>query len=120
MRDILKFVNPEKIRADEGKEFQESFGKLLKEKGIKFETRVPKYHHNYLGPLDNKVRFIEQLLFKFMYAQELNPEDAHDPSTIQVKFLQQVEDYYNNKVQPKLGMSPQKAFKLKVMKHKKL
>ena len=80
---------------------------------------MPKYHHNYLGPLDNKVEFIEQLLFKFMDAQELNPEDANYPSTIWVRFLQQVKDYYNNKVQPKLGMSPQEAFKLKVMKPKK-
>ena len=117
MKDILKFVSPEEIYSDAGNEFKASFKKLLEEKEIKFKTEVTKYHHGFTGPLDNKVKIIEKLLFKFMDVQELN--DDSKVSKIWVKALQKVAEYYNNKVTRRLGMSPSQAMKEKILTPKR-
>ena len=110
MTDILKVVKPREIYADAGTEFKGAFKKLLEEHSIKFKQEVTKYHHGFTGPVDIVIKNITKRLFKRMDAQELhNPKEA---STLWVRFLQQEVDYHNNRVKPKIGMSPMKAMKL--------
>ena len=110
MTDILKVVKPQEIYADAGTEFKGAFKKLLDEHGIKFKTEITKYHHGFTGLVDIVVKNITKRLFKRMDAQELrNPKEA---STLCVRFLQQEVEYHNNRVKPKIGMSPAKAMKL--------
>lgn len=117
MTDILKVVKPEEIYADAGNEFKGAFKKLLDEHNIKFKTEVTKYHHGFTGPVDIVIRNITKRLFKRMDAQELhNPKEV---STLWVRFLQQEVAYHNDRVKPKIGMSPAKAFKLEKVLLKK-
>ena len=60
--------------------------------------------------MDIVIKNITKRLYKHMDAQELrNPKEA---STLWVRFIQQEVEYHNNRVKPKIGMSPAKAMKL--------
>jgi hypothetical protein len=110
MKDMLKVVHPKEMYADKGTEFKADFKKLLIEQDIEFKTEITKYWHGFTGPVDVIIRNFVIRMFRRMDAQELLTPD--EVSTIYVKFIQQGVDYHNNRINPRIGMTPAQAFKL--------
>ena len=110
MTDILKVVKLPEIYVDAGTKFKVGITKLPEEHEINFKSIITKYHHGLTEPVNVFIRNITKRLFKRMDVLELR--NSMEVSTVWVRLFQQEVECHNNKVQPKFGMLPVKAFNM--------